>query len=319
MVTVQWPDPIDRAEGGILGALIGDAMGVPYEFRPPNPDLGAQVLEFRRPTQFIPFHADVPPGTWSDDGAQVLCLLASLLKCGRLDLEDLGRALLAWLDRGQYAVDRLVFDVGLQTAAALAHLRDGAVARRSGLTGERSNGNGSLMRIIGLPIWHTGSDEQLASDANQQSMLTHAHPLSRACCALYALWARCEFYGFADAFTEAVRRFRRIFPVHHVLRDALEQRIVPDPPPVGGGTGYVVDCLHSARVACSESDYPSVIARAISLGNDTDTTACVAGGIAGIRWGRQGIPLQWRVGLRGRAMLEPLLIQLRVVVSRRSA
>lgn len=57
------------------------------------------------------------------------------------------------------------------------------------------------------------------------------------------------------------------------------------------GKGYVVDCLWSARHACEAEDYEQVVRQAIALGHDTDTTACVAGGIAGLKWGAAAIPV----------------------------
>jgi ADP-ribosylglycohydrolase len=54
-------------------------------------------------------------------------------------------------------------------------------------------------------------------------------------------------------------------------------------------------------------DYESCVKAAIALGDDTDTTACVAGGIAGIRWGEAGLPVRFREALRGRELLDPLL------------
>jgi ADP-ribosylglycohydrolase len=49
---------------------------------------------------------------------------------------------------------------------------------------------------------------------------------------------------------------------------------------------------------------------AIALGNDTDTTACLAGGIAGLRDGIEAIPQRWRDGLRGKELSAPLLDRL---------
>ena len=71
-------------------------------------------------------------------------------------------------------------------------------------------------------------------------------------------------------------------------------------------TRYVVDCLHSARLAVEEPTFQRVIQRAISLGDDTDTTAAVAGGIAGLKHGLNGIPAHWRDGLAGRSLVDPL-------------
>ena len=90
----------ERIEGGLLGLLVGDALGVPYEFHAPEVLPAADRLEMEPPAGFRRAHAAVPPATWSDDGAQALALLDSLLACGRLDAEDLGRRLLDWYDRG---------------------------------------------------------------------------------------------------------------------------------------------------------------------------------------------------------------------------
>jgi ADP-ribosylglycohydrolase len=54
----------------------------------------------------------------------------------------------------------------------------------------------------------------------------------------------------------------------------------------------------------------SCVRAAIALGNDTDTTACVAGGLAGIRDGIAAIPGHWMHQLRGKELAEPLLGQL---------
>ncbi|RMD79250.1 MAG: ADP-ribosylglycohydrolase family protein, partial [Chloroflexi bacterium] len=53
-----------------------------------------------------------------------------------------------------------------------------------------------------------------------------------------------------------------------------------------------------------------VVRLAIALGYDTDTTACVAGGIAGIRYGIEGIPTNWRQQLRGQPLVYELLTRL---------
>ena len=69
----------------------------------------------------------------------------------------------------------------------------------------------------------------------------------------------------------------------------------------------MVDSLRSARWAVEQGNYEQVVRAAIRLGRDTDTTACVAGGIAGLRDGIAGIPERWSNALRGRDLLQPLL------------
>jgi ADP-ribosylglycohydrolase len=304
------PTRREQIEGGLIGLLIGDALGVPYEFHPAETIPRPTQIEFEPPAGFRRAHAGTPPGTWSDDGAQALCLLASLLECGRLNPDDLGRRLLSWHDRGDYAVDGRVFDVGVQTARALGNLRSGTPALEAGPTDERANGNGSLMRVLPLALWHRGGDDELAADARAQSRVTHGHLRAQACCALYCLWARRILEAAADPWHEAVAGLRALYSAEPEFLDELDGEIRPDDPPLGRGSGYVVDCLHSARWAVAVGPYEPAVKAAISLGNDTDTTACVAGGIAGVRDGVSAIPDRWRHRLLGRERLDPLLYEL---------
>jgi ADP-ribosyl-[dinitrogen reductase] hydrolase len=296
-----------RIEGGLVGLLVGDALGVPYEFHPPGAIPDASRIEFEPPSGFRRAHAATPPGTWSDDGAQALCLLASLLECGRLDPDDLGRRLLSWHDHGEYAVDRRVYDVGIQTGRSLDRLRSGAAPLDAGTCDERSNGNGSLMRVLPLALWHRGGDAALAADARVQSRITHGHLRAQGCCALYCLWARRTLEGVASPWAEAAGTLRALHADEPAFLDELHTSIRPDDPAEGSGTGYVVDCLHSARRSVAAGPYEQVVKAAIALGHDTDTTACVAGGIAGLRDGSSAIPDRWRRALRGREWLDPLL------------
>jgi ADP-ribosyl-[dinitrogen reductase] hydrolase len=297
----------ERIEGGLLGLLIGDALGVPYEFHGPNELPPRELLEFTPPAGFRRAHQRVAPGTWSDDGAQALCLLASLLERSQLDLGDFGRRMVNWFERGYLAVDGNVFDVGIQTQAALARLAAGVEAAQAGSRGERDNGNGSLMRVLPLALWHRGSDQELIDDAMRSSQPTHGHLRSQLCCAVYCVWARrllegVELRAAWGAAVAAIEAHAKDASAKAEL-DAIDLHR----PPGGNGSGYVVDCLHSARLALTENSYEGVVKAAIALGNDTDTTAAVAGGLAGIVFGTKGIPVRWRQGLRGRELLDPLI------------
>ncbi|TQF09413.1 ADP-ribosylglycohydrolase family protein [Myxococcus llanfairpwllgwyngyllgogerychwyrndrobwllllantysiliogogogochensis] len=309
----------ERIEGGLLGLLVGDALGVPYEFHPSERIPSADAIEFEPPAGFGRSHPDVPPGTWSDDGAHALCLLDSLLYQGRLDLEDLGRRLVNWREWGYLAVDGQVFDVGIQTDRALSMFRAGVPGTSSGPSGQQDNGNGSLMRVLPLALWHRGTDAELASDAMLQSLVTHGHLRSRVCCALYCLWARRALEGLDRPWDAALEAFRALHPEGTEARTELDDAVLPrgaeDTP--GRGSGYVVDCLRSARdCVAAGGGYEQVVRAAVRLGNDTDTTAAVAGGVAGVLLGARAIPERWRSALRGRELLEPLLRKLLVHAAR---
>ena len=304
------PSRRERIEGGVAGLLIGDALGVPYEFHGPDAIPPGEQIEYDPPAGFWRSHDGVAPGTWSDDGAQALCLLASLLDCGRFDTEDLGQRLVRWYDEGYCAVDGRVFDIGIQTGRALASIKSGVPALQAGATEERALGNGSLMRALPLALWHRGTDGELVADARAQSRVTHGHLRAQLCCALYCLWARRLLDDVRGPWADAVAALRTLYAEDTPERAELEFHIRPDEPPEGQGSGYVVDTLRSARWALGAGSYEQVVKVAIGLGNDTDTTACVAGGIAGMRDGIGAIPQRWREGLRGREIYEPLLERL---------
>ncbi len=297
----------EQIVGGVWGLLVGDALGVPYEFHQPAALPPVSEIEMTPPRGFERAHRGVPPGTWSDDGAQALALLASLLACGRLDVADFGRRLVAWYDRGELAVDGKVFDVGIQTRTAINKLRAGMAAARAGGADEHSNGNGSLMRVLPLALWHRGTDAELVADARAQSLVTHGHLRSQLCCALYCLWARRIIEGAAEPWAAALGTLRAMISDDLGSQAELEFSIRPDDDSQGTGSGYVVDCLRSARWAATGRGYEDAVKAAIALGHDTDTTACVAGGIVGLRDGLATIPERWRTALRGQELLDPLV------------
>jgi ADP-ribosyl-[dinitrogen reductase] hydrolase len=300
---------VERIKGGIVGLLVGDALGVPYEFHPKESIPPFDEIEFDPPADFHRAHAEVPPGTWSDDGAQALCLLASLLTCRKFDADDLAKKIVAWYREDYMAVDQ-VFDVGIQTQKAILNLRKGVAPLEAGPADERNNGNGSLMRVLPLALWHRGSDEELVADAFDQSAVTHGHLRSKLCCALYCLWARRILQEAENPWESAVEKIRDIFASGTIERIEFEEQIRPDDSHEIRGSGYVLDSLRAARWASNNKTYEETVKAAIALGDDTDTTACIAGGIAGLKFGLSGIPERWRENLRGKEIYAPLLDEL---------
>ncbi len=297
-------DLASRLAGGVWGHLVGDAVGVPYEFRD-----AARIGEVR-------FGATgshrQPPGTWSDDGALMLALLDSLLDVG-FDVEDQGRHAVAWYRDGAYTPDGDGrFDIGGTTGSALAAIDRGAPAADAGPTGERDNGNGSLMRILPIALVDRDADDAtLVDHAQRASRVTHGHPRSQVACALYVLLAARLLGGERDrtaALADAGATLRTILAGradHLAALDHLEA--YPD----RGGRGSVWDAFWSAWDAFAGADsYRATIERAIAYGDDTDTTAAIAGGLAGIYWGIEGIPHGWLAGMRGRDVAEPLVAAL---------
>ena len=299
----------ERIAGGLVGLLVGDALGVPYEFHAAQDLPDKSEIEYEPPAWFRRAHAGVPPGTWSDDGAQALCLLASLVETGRFDANDFAGRLVRWFREDYLAVDQM-FDVGIQTQRAILNLRKGVAPLEAGPREEKHNGNGSLMRVLPLALWHRGTDAELARDAFDQSAVTHGHLRSKVCCAVYCLWARRVLEESPEPWADALAAFREIFPAGTEESAELDAKILPVDDEVRG-SGYVVDSLRAALwTNDNHSSFEETVKAAVALGEDTDTTAAIAGGIAGLKYGLEGIPPRWRESLRGRELYEPLLEKL---------
>ncbi|WP_224788609.1 ADP-ribosylglycohydrolase family protein [Pandoraea terrae] len=299
--------------GGLIGLLIGDACGVSFEFCPADQIPPRDQIDMVPPVGFPRSHPSVPVGTWSDDSAQALCLLASLVDCGEFSLPDFAERLLQWMEWGYMAVDGAVFDVGNQTREALDRLREGVPPDESGGETVLDNGNGSLMRVLPLALWHSGTDEALVHDAHLQSVPTHRHPRSMVACAYYCLVARAYLAKVSEPWWWADHRLERIYSDwrDQPLRDSflfeldvLRRFPVTNKP---RGTGYVLDTIWSARRALEEASFEDVVRTAIMFGNDTDTTSAVSAGLAGIRFGLEGIPARWLRQLRGVELIKPLV------------
>jgi ADP-ribosyl-[dinitrogen reductase] hydrolase len=295
--------------GGLYGAIVGDALGVPYEFHGPGeiPPANHIVMDPTYPG-FSRSYDGVPPGTWSDDTSLLLCLLDAKLE----QPEDwapafVGRAQ-AWRFHGLYAVDGKKFDIGMQTAAALSDLLGGAdpLARTDDAS---ANGNGGLMRVMGmiLPLLVTGVEPAEMFDAcATQSIPTHAHAISRMCCGLYGVTALYVYRGdpVSVAVTKAIE-----FATNHVSSDVAALNVVLDAETNRAtGSGYVVDTFWTAvKCLLDTTTYEGAVKRAIMYGNDTDTTACAVGGLAGLMYGYDNIPAEWLEQLRGKEIVEPLI------------
>ena len=300
---------LDTIKGSFYGALIGDALGVPYEFHyfdiPPRIE-----IEMEPPATFRRSHAGTPIGTWSDDGALLLALTASLAKNPSLDLEAFTNEMCNFRHRGAYAVDCRVFDIGFQTQQGLAEYEAGTSCYLSGGADERDNGNGSLMRV--LPVsFLVCKDEETARIAMEQGLPTHRHIRSQLVCALYALLLKRVAIGlpFSIALDSAIGMMYEMIDREHLLQRHHEEEVDLITNRIRGeGTGYVLDTFWSAVDCVEQSDtFEDCIKAAVALGNDTDTTACVAGGLAGAMYGYSGIPQRWLEALRWKDFAENII------------
>ncbi|MCL2812972.1 MAG: ADP-ribosylglycohydrolase family protein [Oscillospiraceae bacterium] len=289
--------------GAVIGLCVADALGVPVEFT------SREALEYSPVTDMRGYGTySQPPGTWSDDTTMTLCLLDSL-KNG-LDYADIMRKFISWTKKGEYTPYGKVFDVGINTRRALARFARGAEPLECGGIFEHDNGNGSLMRILPLAFYlyaSYGADFTAGDEAFQiihdVSSLTHAHQRSHIACGIYLSIATSLFEApdLKSGIYSGIREAKRHYENRDGYADELKHynRIFDDdfmnlPNEAIKSGGYVVDTLEAALWCLLNSDsYENCVLKAVNLGEDTDTVAAVAGGLAGIYYGYDAIPEKW--------------------------
>jgi ADP-ribosyl-[dinitrogen reductase] hydrolase len=301
-----------RQRGMLLGLAIGDAMGASVEFEAPGTFL--EVTDFRAGGPH-----GLAPGDWTDDTSMALALADSIADVG-WDLNDQAARYVAWWRTGAYSVNGRVFDIGMQTSAALCRFLETGDAWTSAETAERASGNGSIMRLAPVPIVYSEllSDrlDILVERAVQSSRPTHASPQCLSACAYLGVVLAGLVQGLSreevlDPNWPTLRRLLEIFPLHPEIAEVAEGSFRRRAPPAIRGSGYVVKSLEAALWAFhGTADFREAVLRAVNLGDDADTTGAVCGQLAGACWGEHGIPAEWRKDLAGRELIESALLAL---------
>lgn len=252
-------------KSAIYGFAIGDALGVPFEFKKRGTFTCKEMMGYGTWNQ--------EPGTWSDDTSMTLATLDSIKEKGCVDIEDMRSRFCDWFYDAEYTANDEVFDIGNTTRIALE--------QGHGLDDYYSNGNGSLMRILPIAFTEATDDEIRAVSA-----ITHGNKLSTEACVEYVHLAKRLINGeaidYGDIKCEAVEKIE--------------------------SSGFVLHTL-MASIWCllNTNSYEDAVLTAVNLGDDTDTTAAVVGGLAGILYGYDNIPKKWIDQLKNKELIDSIL------------
>lgn len=290
----------------LYGCAVGDALGVPFEFKSRGSFLCRGMAGYGTHHQ--------PKGTWSDDTSMTLCL-ADCIADG-FSMEKLADSFLKWYGKSEYTANGDLFDIGNATAGALSAIRSGVPCLEAGGADEWSNGNGSLMRIAPLVCL---TDKMPAEDrfayCRNVSSVTHAHQISIASCFIYLEFLKSVLDGSSveEAFETAVETKEKL-PDFGVSQRAADRFTLLDRSLKGrkedeiSSGGFVIDTL-TASLWCilTSGSYKDAVLKAVNLGDDTDTTGAVAGSIAGLVYGFDSIPREWIADLRNKELIDSII------------
>lgn len=296
MAHLENMDTKSKVRAGIIGHAIGDALGVPVEFTSRS-QLARHPI---RDMKGFGTHG-MPAGTWSDDTSMEIALLQSLIDKGSFDYKDIMDNFCKWWDDDEFTATGRTFDIGGTCAGAISNFRMGMSPSECGEKGERSNGNGSLMRI--LPVAYVCYDNSIVGNDRYElvrkvSSLTHAHEISVLGCFFYINFIYCLLNGDSPAVAYRKAQQEDYSMSSDSAREAYHRILTND---IAGyneddisSSGYVLSSLE-ASLWCllTTENYKEAVLKAVNLGSDTDTVGAITGSMAGIYYGYDAIPCEW--------------------------
>ena len=291
----------------VIGHAIGDALGVPVEFASREELDGNPVADMEGFGTY-PY----PAGSWSDDTSMSLAALDSLAK-GIINWDEIMCNFGKWYYKDEYTPTGEMFDVGNTCSTAIEnYFIYKKPYHKCGLSDERSNGNGSLMRIHPFTLYEHAKGTFNISNIHTASALTHAHERSKMACGIYSyvLWELLKkpekssigvgvnkarrFYKDSTEFgIFETMLFKRLCGIGRNFSENFEEYRRPKREEIKSG-GYVVHTLEAAIfILLHSQSYVDCVLKAVNLGDDTDTVGAVAGGLAGALYGYDAIPQEW--------------------------
>lgn len=286
----------DGFRSAFMGFVVGDALGVPHEFRSRdelmlNPVTGMDG--------YGSYHQ--PPGTWSDDTSMMLCVMENIIQHGKI--RHLAKLFIHWYRSGHNTPHGECFDIGTTTRNSLENIISSGRVIPSEMD-ETAAGNGALMRC--LPYAFILPQGAGIVPMLKENRITHRNWLSQTCCMAFERLIRLLLDGnsILDAHNKAMGYLRHgwritddnpIEPENFRLFGRLmSQDFSTLPIDQISSTGYVLH-TYEAAVWCmlNTRSYKEAVLKAVNLGGDTDTIAALTGAMAGIVYGMDSIPREW--------------------------
>lgn len=305
---------------GIMGVVVGDALGCPVQFESRKEVARHPVTDMRGYGTF-----NLPEGSWTDDSSLTIALLESIRRIGKIDLDDIMENFMKWLYNGDFTPYGQSYDIGRGTMQAIDRYSRNRNAKKCGGGEEWNNGNGSLMRILPACIYcNVMETSGIYSDCDAIDVihsvggLTHAHIRSNIACGLYFFMVKQILIGEGPlqermregltqgfAFYESRLADKENLHYYDRLRDLTAFKSLPAEKIKS--TGYVVDALEAAVWSLITTDrFDQALLKAVNLGDDTDTVGAIAGGLAGLYYGYDTIPENWLSAIKRREWIEEM-------------
>lgn len=318
----------NKFESAVWGFIIGDAMGVPFEFS------YREELSKYPVTDMVGFGTHFqPPGTWSDDTSMMLCVMEYLCEEGEqtkdywvfrslLQQKKLATKFLDWYKNGAHTASGEIFDIGITTQTALEAFSKGTKTSECGVLNVAAGcGNGSLMRT--LPIAYFFREDKVSLRnliGTRIGKITHRTILTSVCISFYNEFFFSLLNGDTklDALKHAQSAITYIIRHTDGLIDDESIKLLTRMMQMNFGLlksdeiksgGYVIETLEAAIWSfLNTNSFSEAVLLAINLGGDTDTIGALTGGLAGCYY-QDGIPENWKEKIQNKLLIESILLK----------
>ncbi len=299
---------VQQIKAILFGLALGDALGYPVEF--------TKLSAIRQEYGIAGIQEPPNLALYSDDTQMTLALAEGLLDAGiKVSIDDLmqgiGNRFIEWLESPDN--DRAP---GTTCINGVERFQSGISWRESGII--KSKGCGSAMRVAPLGFIYQHDETRLREIAIASSEITHRHPTAIAASVAAAYLVKMaldqvpivdymsRLYEFTTGISDEMDL--AILRVGHVLGWTNEDLALDH---IGQGwTGEEAVALALYCVLRYPDNYVACMRRAANTDGDSDSIACIAGGIMGARLGLDAIPLDWRSRCENKTYMSALAIRL---------
>jgi ADP-ribosyl-[dinitrogen reductase] hydrolase len=279
----------------LVGCAIGDSLGLSFEMKGWSYQ---PLLDWNG--------AFTPGGTfwkgqagqYTDDTMMSLALARSLTRNGKYVPSDVAQGYLEWYLSGNTR------GIGATTAQAMHNLKIEIPWDQSGVVGDKVAGNGTAMRVAPLGMAYRHNLIDLIDFAQTDASITHNSPEPKAGSMAIALGTALLSHrnlmpeevleSVINVIPDSIVKNKLVLCRLHLKEGTDERAALIEI----GSAGYVPETVAAAFYCLiAGNNYKEVVIKAVKAGGDTDTTAAIAGAMAGAFYGLDGIPDEYKDGV----------------------
>lgn len=296
---------------GLMGFVIGDAMGIPLKNKSREELLAKPVTKMLSNETY-----NLPEGTWGENTSLLISTIDSINAKNTIDLYDMTLKFSAFINHAQYTADHEVFAINQTTLSAITMFQENIVEPSiEGISSDTAIDNGALVRILPLAYYSIEKklkDTEILDIVTKVCSLTHSNEINIMGCYIYVRFAiflltgkdkysaysmiKCVDYTMFNEQTRAL--------YNRLIKDDITKLKINEI----NSSSNIIDTLEATIwVLLQSENYKEAIIGAINLGEDTSSIGALTGALAGILTDYDLIPEEWKNAILRREYILDIL------------